>query len=237
MRGKKVILIVPAYNEEKSILKTINEINKYNNKAQLKLDYVVINDGSKDNTKKVLEKNNINHIDLEQNLGIGGAVQTGYKYAQDNHYDYAIQYDGDGQHDINYAQDLIDPLIKGEADMCIGSRFVDNAGGFKSTVARRIGIKIISLLIWICTKKRVLDTTSGYRAVNKKIIKLFAEEYPKQYPEPGSTTMVIKLGYNVKEIPVNMQKRKYGKSSIGGLKKIYYMVNVSYSIIRASIRK
>ena len=236
MNNMKVILIIPAYNEEESIIDTVNSIKEYNKKNKTKIDYIVINDGSTDKTGDLLKENSINHINLVYNLGIGGAVQTGYKYAYENNYDYAVQYDGDGQHDINYLNYLLEPLINNEADLTIGSRFINKSNDFKSTISRRIGIKIISLLILICTHKKVLDTTSGFRAANNSVIKFFASNYPKECPEPESTVNILRLGYKVKEIPVKMKKRKAGKSSIIGFKKIYYMIDVFFSIIITSLK-
>lgn len=224
--NKKILVIIPAYNEEKSIEKTVRKLIK------LKYDYVVINDGSKDNTPKILDENNFNHIDLVHNLGIGGAVQTGYKYAKENGYDIAVQFDGDGQHDENYIKKITDPLIKGEADLTVGSRFLDEkSSGFKSTKMRILGIKIISFFIKLKTGKKIYDVTSGFRACNKKIIDLFASEYPFEYPEPITNTKVLLNKYKVEEIPVNMYEREEGKSSIYAYKNIYYMINVILSIL------
>ena len=132
MKREKILLIIPAYNEEENILKTCKQIIEYNKKNKTKYDYIVINDGSKDNTEMILKSNNLNYISLINNLGIGGAVQTGYKYAYKNNYDIAIQFDGDGQHDVSYVEKLIDPIINGKANMTIGSRFIDkNSSEFK----------------------------------------------------------------------------------------------------------
>lgn len=226
---KKVILIIPAYNEEKNILKTYNSIIEYNKKNKTNYDVIVINDGSIDKTEKILKENGISHIELVSNLGIGGAVQTGYKYAYENGYDVAIQFDGDGQHDVAYVKDLIKEID--EYDMVIGSRFVNKSrSGFRSSAARRIGIKIISFFIKIKTKKIVYDTTSGFRAVNKKIMKKFANVYPREYPEPISTTEVLLNGYKVSEVQVEMKERMAGKSSIRLHKNVYYMINVLLNI-------
>jgi len=228
----KVLVVIPAYNEEKNILKTVNNIKSTKIKG-VTLDYVVINDCSRDNTKQVLIDNKINFIDLPFNLGIGGAVQTGYKYAYYNNYDIAIQFDGDGQHDAAYLKDLIDEIKKGN-DIVIGSRFVSELSTFKSTKLRRIGINFLSWLIEFVTGKKIYDPTSGFRAINKNIIKLFSNNYPIDYPEPDTIVTVIKKGYNVSEIPVKMNKRENGKSSINPIKSVYYMIKVSLAIIIAA---
>lgn len=232
-QNKKVLLIIPAYNEEENILKTCNNIKKENKD----LDFIVINDGSKDNTLKILKENNLPHINLIHNLGIGGAVQTGYKYAYENGYDIAIQFDGDGQHDVRYVNKLIKPILDGEADFTIGSRFVEELSTFKSSKARRIGINIISFFIKFFTGKKIYDTTSGFRAVNKDIISFFAMYYPIEYPEPVSTTELLKQGKRVKEVSVEMNEREGGVSSIRAWKNAYYMFNVILSIIIVSIRR
>lgn len=224
----KILLIIPAYNEEKNIIKTVNSIKNY---KKIKLDYIVINDGSLDNTKKVMQENNINFIDLPFNMGIGAAVQTGYKYACYNNYDIAIQFDGDGQHDINSVDKLIEPIINNEADMVVGSRYIDNISAFKSTFSRRMGIKIISALIHLLSRKKIKDVTSGYRAVNKKIIEIFAGYYPFDFPEPITNYALLKTDFSVKEVGVNMYERESGISSIRALKSIYYMFNVCLSIL------
>ncbi|MBQ2409207.1 MAG: glycosyltransferase family 2 protein [Bacilli bacterium] len=232
-QNKKVLLIIPAYNEEENILKTCNNIKKENKE----LDFIVINDGSKDKTLEILKKNDLPHINLIHNLGIGGAVQTGYKYALEHDYDIAIQFDGDGQHDVRYVKKLIKPILDGEADFTIGSRFVEELSKFKSSKARRIGINIISFFIKLFTGKKIYDTTSGFRAVNKDIIKFFAMYYPIEYPEPVSTTELLKQGKRVKEVSVEMNEREGGVSSIRAWKNAYYMINVILSIVIVSIRR
>lgn len=230
----KILIIIPAYNEEQNILKTCKTIIEFNykNKNNINYDILVINDGSTDKTEEILNKNKISHIRLIHNLGIGGAVQTGYKYAYEHDYDIAVQFDGDGQHDVKYIKNIIQPIINDECDMCIGSRFIEkNSDGFKSSRARRIGINIISFNIKIKTKSKIYDTTSGFRAVNKNIIKLFSDYYPTEYPEPISTVRAINHGYRVLEKPVIMHERKGGKSSIGSWKNAYYMINVVLSIL------
>ncbi len=233
----KIILVIPAYNEEESILKTYKKVVDYNKNNKTNYDVIVINDGSKDSTSKICHDNNIPVIDLIHNLGIGGAVQTGYKYALHNNYDVAIQFDGDGQHDVRYVKDIVEPIAKGEADMVIGSRFIKKIDTFKSTRTRRAGIVIISFFIKLVTGKKIYDTTSGFRAINKKIIKEFADSYPIEYPEPITTTEILKKGYKVSEKSVEMKEREGGVSSIGNWKSIYYMINVPLSIIMIGLRR
>ena len=232
MKKQKVLLVIPAYNEELCILNTVKKIEKYNKENKTNFDVIVVNDGSKDNTENILRENKINHIQLIQNLGIGGAVQTGYKYALENGYDIAVQYDGDGQHDVSYVEKIIKPIIDGKSNMTIGSRFINkNDSEFKSSTIRRIGIKIISLCIRIKTGKKIYDTTSGFRAIDKQVIRKFSNYYPREYPEPISTVDILKSGYIVEEIGVSMNERETGKSSINSWKNVYYMINVVLSIL------
>ena len=234
----KVLLIIPSYNEEENVLNNYNRILDFNKKSKIKYDAIVINDGSKDKTEEICRENNILYISLVHNLGIGGAVQTGYKYALKHNYDIAVQFDGDGQHDVNYVKNIIDPIINRECDMVIGSRFIDkNSSEFKSSFSRRIGIKLISFFIKLTTRKKIYDTTSGFRAVNKEIIKRFSVSYPTEYPEPVSTTELLKCGYKVKEVPVSMNERIGGVSSIRAWKSAYYMMNVILSIFIVGIRR
>ena len=230
----KVLLIIPAYNEEENILNTVTTIKKYSEE----IDYIVINDGSKDNTLQILKDNNIKHINLVENLGIGGAVQTGYKYAYENGYDIAIQFDGDGQHDINYLPQICEPLINGQANMCIGSRYLDKTSSeFQSTFMRRLGKNIISLIIRMCYRKKITDPTSGFRAIDRKIIEMFSKEYPVDYPEPESIVNVLNERYKIEEVSVSMNERQGGKSSIRILNSMYYMFKVSLAILIDSLNK
>ena len=216
----KILVIIPCYNEEKNIVNTVNDLKKVN------VDYIVINDGSTDNSLKVLKENNINHINLINNVGIGGVMQTGYKYALKNNYDIAIQFDGDGQHDASYIKDLIKPIKEKRANLVVGSRFVWNESEFKSTAVRRLGINILSSLYKIITKKELKDMTSGFRAADKEVIKIFAKNYPSEYPEPVTNLAISKM--NIVEVPVKMKERLHGKSSITPFKSIYYMINVIF---------
>ena len=234
---EKILLIIPSYNEEKNILKVYNEINNYNKQNKIKYDYIFINDCSTDKSETIFKENNINHINLIHNLGIGGAVQTGYKYALENNYDIAIQFDGDGQHDINYVSKIIEPINNKKTNMVIGSRFIDDSSDFKSTKMRQCGINLISFFIKLFTHKKIYDTTSGFRAVDKKLIAEFAKYYPIEYPEPVSTVTILKKGYTISEVGVSMNERKEGTSSIKTWKSVYYMINVILSIIVTGIRR
>lgn len=234
----KVLLVIPAYNEQDNILNTYQRIQSYNENAENPVDLIVINDGSKDNTESILKENNIPHIQLVHNLGIGGAVQTGYKYAMENGYDVAVQFDGDGQHDINCVSDIVQPIVRDEADFVIGSRFVKiQEGNFQTSAARRAGIKLISFFIRLTTGQTVYDTTSGFRAVGIKGIREFANEYPTEYPEPITTAELLRKGYRMKEVPVLMHEREGGVSSISSFKSIYYMINVLITILIIRLRR
>ncbi len=230
----KTLLIIPAYNEEANILKTIRSIERYNEKHAKKFDLIVINDGSTDRTETVLTDNQIPHLTHVKNRGIGAAVQSGYKYALKNKYDFAVQIDGDNQHDVAYVEKILTPL-ETDADLVIGSRFVTKNGkkdNFQSSFARRLGIKLISGAIKQKTGVRIYDTTSGFRAANRATIKLFAKDYPVKYPEPISTAELILNGGKVVEVPAKMKARDGGKSSIHGFKNIAYMLDVLSSILR-----
>ena len=232
-----VLLIIPAFNEEENILSVCDNIKNYNQVNDKCYDFIIINDGSTDNTEKICLDNNIPHISLINNLGIGGAVQTGYIYALENDYDIAIQFDGDGQHDINYVNKLVKIIEDDKADFVIGSRFVEKLSKFRTSASRRVGINIISFFIKLTTGNKIYDTTSGFRACNKKIIKEFSDHYPVEYPEPITTVELSKKGYRIKEIAVNMKERKGGKSSIRTWKSIYYMINVILSILIVGSRR
>lgn len=225
MRMKKLV-IIPAYNESENIVNTVKEIKE---KAS-DFDYVVINDCSSDKTLEILENNHLNYINLPVNLGIGGAVQTGYKYALEHEYDMAVQVDGDGQHDPAYLHSLEDTLIKEKADMVIGSRFIKNEG-FQSTFVRRMGIVYFTKMIKSLTGTTITDPTSGFRLVNKDVIALFANDYPRDYPEPESIVALLKRKKKVIEVPVQMKERQGGESSIRLWNSVYYMIKVSIAIL------
>ena len=228
----KKLIIIPAYNEQESIKKTVEDIME---KAP-HFDYILINDCSTDKTKEICETEEFNVIHLPVNLGIGGAVQTGYLYAARNGYDIAVQVDGDGQHDPQFLSKMADYMEAEHADMVIGSRFIDKEG-FQSSGARRVGIKYFTMLIKLLTGTKITDPTSGLRMVNREIIEFFAEEYPKDYPEPESVVAILRRKKKVLEIPVIMRERSGGVSSISMKKSVYYMIKVSLAILIERIRK
>lgn len=227
----KVLVIIPAYNEEGAIVETISNLKK----NTTDVDYVIIDDCSKDKTLQICKENNFNVIHLPINLGIGGAVQTGYKYAYENNYDVAIQMDADGQHDAKYIPELVNKIKEGY-DLVIGSRFIEKQG-FQSTLIRRMGINLYSAIIKIFTKKVIKDTTSGYRATSKRVIKIFANSYPVDYPEPETNAFIAKNDYKIIEIPMEMKQRDTGASSITPIKSIYYAVKVGLAVMLACIFK
>jgi len=225
------LIIIPAYNEEENIEKTVESILR----DSTGFDYVVINDCSKDRTKQICEEKGYNVVNLPINLGIGGAVQTGYKYAVRNGYDMAVQVDGDGQHDPKFLAEMADYLEKNNLDMVIGSRFIEMEG-FQSSGLRRIGIRFFTWLIKMMTGTKITDPTSGLRMIGKNVLQIFAEDYPKDYPEPESVVAILRRNMKVEEIPVIMREREGGVSSISMKKSVYYMIKVTLAIIIERIR-
>jgi hypothetical protein len=228
----KAIVIVPAYNEEDNIRNTLRDLEE--NGAGT--DVLVMNDCSTDGTEAILKETGVNYLSFPVNLGIGGGVQAGYQYARENGYDIAIQFDGDGQHEAKYLQALIDPIEAGEADIVIGSRFVEHEG-FQSSGARRLGIGILSRLIRVLCGVKVADVTSGMRAVNRRFIEEYAEHYAQDYPEPEALLYAGVRKARIKEVPVQMRERAGGKSSISSFRSIYYMIKVSLALILGRIAK
>ena len=226
------LIIIPAYNESENIEKTIAAIEKH----APDFDYVIINDCSTDHTKEICERNRFNTVNLPINLGIGGAVQTGYRYGYEEGYDIAVQVDGDGQHDPKFLETMAEYMEAQNLDMVIGSRFI-NKEGFQSSGARRLGIKYFTILIQMLTRVKITDPTSGLRMVNREIMGMFAYDYPKDYPEPESVVAVLRRKKKVKELPVVMKAREGGVSSISPKKSIYYMIKVTLAIFIERIRK
>lgn len=226
----KTLIMIPAYNERNTLKALIDDISVKCPEA----DYVVINDCSSDDTEEVLRDMGATYVSASVNLGIGGAVQTGYRYAAQNGYDIAIQVDGDGQHDVAYVKDMVSLIESGEADVVIGSRFIEKEG-FQSSGARRMGIRFLSGLIRVMSGTKVKDVTSGFRAVNRHYIEVFADSYPDDYPEPEVVVISALSGARIKEIPVIMRERTDGVSSINMKKSVYYMIKVSIAIILCRI--
>lgn len=227
---KRVLVIIPAYNEEESIVAVVQTV------VERGYDYIVVNDGSLDNTLSICRSNGINVLNLKNNLGIGGAVQAGHKYALANGYDIDIQFDGDGQHDADYIPDLLRAMDEKGADLVIGSRFIDKSlDGFKSTSMRRAGIKWLSSLIGVVGHVRVTDPTSGFRACGRSAIDLFCKNYPIDYPEPESIVVANNCGLKIVEQGVVMKERQGGSSSIKAFSSVYYMIKVSLAIIIAGL--
>ena len=222
----KKLIIIPAFNEEKNLLPLIKSISS----LEEEYDYVIVNDGSSDRTKELCGNNNLPVLNLPLNSGIGVAVQTGYKYALEMGYDIAIQIDGDGQHDIQYLNKVIEPIIDDVADVVIGSRFIEKKG-FQSSGTRRTGIYIISTLIFICTGHKIKDVTSGFRAANRDFIEIFSNDYSRDYPEPEAIITTRMYGGRIIEVPVVMKERRNGTSSINFSRSFYYMIKVTLAIL------
>lgn len=227
----KKICIIPAFNESESILKTVQNIRE----SAPDFDVIVINDSSKDNTLDICREHNIPVLDLPINLGIGGAVQTGYLYALKNDYDIAVQMDGDGQHDARFLSMMEKTLEDKHADMVIGSRFIKKEG-FQTSGIRRVGIGFFRFLTRYLFGKEITDATSGMRMSNRRTIELFVKDYPRDYPEPETVCRLLRKHYKVLEVPVMMRERENGVSSISMKKSVYYMVKVTLAILIERIR-
>lgn len=227
----KKLIIIPAYNEESCIASFLRKLknNCYG------FDVLVINDGSQDETSNICREEGFEVLDLPINLGIGGAVQTGYRYGVKNGYDVVVQMDGDGQHDPEYVQHLVAPILAGDVDMVIGSRFIIKEG-YQSSCWRRVGIRFYSALIKYLTGRKIFDPTSGYRAVSQEIVKYFAQTYPVDYPEPETIVSLLRLNFRIAELPVTMRKRIGGNSSIKGMEILYYMIKVTLATIMVNYR-
>jgi glycosyltransferase involved in cell wall biosynthesis len=226
------IAIVPALNEEQTVGRVIDEIRAFDPG----FDVVVVDDGSTDRTAGVAADRDAHVLRLPFNLGIGGAMQTGYRFAFEHGYDVAVQVDGDGQHDPSELPKILGPVLNGEADLCVGSRFT-GPGAYRSSFARRVGIKIFARVVSAVVRQRVTDTTSGFRAVNRKGIALFAADYPHDYPEVEATVMCVKHKLRLKEVPVEMRERGGGTSSITAVRSVYYMTKVLLAIFVGLFRR
>ena len=228
----KRIAVVPALNEEETVGRVIDEIRAFDSGFEI----VVVDDGSVDRTAGVAADRGAYVLRLPFNLGIGGAVQTGYRFAFEHGYDLAVQIDGDGQHDPSQLPKILGPVLAGEADLCVGSRFTGD-GAYRSSFARRVGIKIFAGVVSAVVRQKVTDTTSGFRAVNRRGIALFAADYPHDYPEVEATVMCVKHKLRLKEVPVEMRERGGGASSITAVRSVYYMTKVLLAIFVGMFRR
>ena len=232
MDDKKILIIIPAYNEERSLRSLIQEIKK----SYPAFSILVINDGSRDLTAKEGESAGASVITHPFNLGIGGAIKSGYKIAFDEGFDATVQVDGDGQHDPRSLADVLRPVLEDQLDLCIGSRFTERSS-FHSTFMRRMGIRFFCRLLRLMTGLYLTDPTSGYRATGKKLIPVFAAYYPIDFPEPEAIKMAKRYGARIGEVPVQMRKRLGGVSSIRYFKTLYYMIKVTLAILIDALKK
>jgi len=205
------IIIVPAFNEERSLPSALRDLQKY----CPEFDVVVINDASKDNTEAVAQRFGVTVLSLPVNLGIGGAIQTGLRWASKNHYSVAIQFDGDGQHQARYIKDIVRPILDGASDLVVGSRYLNDRNDFETTLVRRNGMRVFTFLFRLMSGTSIIDTTSGFRAYGKKAIALYLEHYPFDFPEMPALIMAKRTGLRITEVPVEMSPRRFGQSSIG----------------------
>jgi glycosyltransferase involved in cell wall biosynthesis len=232
LAGRRRIAIVPAFNEERNIGRVIDELRAFDPG----LDIVVVSDGSVDRTVEVAREHGAHVIRLPFNLGIGGAVQTGFRYAWEGRYELAVRVDGDGQHDPAQLARVLEPVLAGEADIVVGSRFAGGAG-YRSSAARRVGIRVLAWVVSAIARQRVTDSTSGFQALNRQAIRLFAGDYPHDYPEVEGMVMVIRHRLRLREVPVTMRAREHGRSSIGALGSIYYMAKVLLALFVGLFRR
>lgn len=238
---KRVLVIVPAFNEEVAIVNTVTSI--FEARLSATLHILIINDGSDDDTQEKCDRlaagnPRVHLVNLPFNSGIGAAVQTGFIYADRHDFDFAVQYDGDGQHCLESLESLIHHAIANDLDLCIGSRYLDlTSENFKSTFWRRVGIRFFAFLIQALTGAKITDTTSGFRVYGKRAIAMFSRNYPDDYPEPEAVFRCVHSRMNVEEIPAKMRERSGGQSSINNMKSAYYMLKVTMAILIERLRK
>ena len=228
----RTLAIVPAYNEEHSIGTVLEEIRA----ADVDLHVVVVNDASEDGTAAIAARAGAAVLNLPFNVGIGGAMQAGYQYALEHGFELAIQVDGDGQHDPREIGRVLEPILDGRADLVVGTRFV-KGGGYRGTPLRRVGIRIFAAIVSLMVGQRVSDTTSGFRGVNRKALRLFAAQYPHDYPEVESIVLLSRHGLRLLEVPVQMRVRETGNSSITAFRSVYYMIKVLLALFIGLFRR
>jgi hypothetical protein len=221
----KTLVVVPAYNEEGAIEGVVRDLRDHFPEG----DILVVNDGSKDRTPDIARSMGVAVIDLPYNVGIGGAMQTGFMFGLAEGYETVIQFDGDGQHNAEEIPIILGPYLDGRADLVVGSRFLHETG-FTPSVPRRLGSKILSFIVSTLVRKRITDTTSGFRVYGRKALDFFASFYPEDYPEVETLILAHKKGLRIEEVPVRMSPRIAGKSSITVPKAVYYMIKVVLAI-------
>lgn len=226
------VAIVPAFNEQESIAGVVNELRGFD----VGLSVVVVDDGSTDRTAEIARGAGAKVLSLPFNLGIGGAVQTGFRYAWEQGFDIAVRADGDGQHDPAELDAILRPVLADDADIAVGSRFM-GGDGYRSSRSRRMGIRLLAWIVSALTRQRITDPTSGFQAANRLGIRLFASDYPHDYPEAEATVMVFKHRLRLREVPVRMRARESGTSSITAVHSVYYMVKVVLAIFIALFRR
>jgi glycosyltransferase involved in cell wall biosynthesis len=232
LRALRRVAVVPAYNEEGSIGGVIDELRA----VDPELEIIVIDDGSADGTVEVAAARGVRVLKLPFNLGIGGAVQAGYRLAHEEGFELALRVDGDGQHDASQFSVLAGPVLGGHADIAVGSRFIA-AKGYRSSRSRRFAIRILSWTVTLIVGGRVTDPTSGFQVTNRRAISLFAAYYPHDYPEVEATVLAAKAGLRRAEVPVQMRERSAGRSSIGAVRSVYYMVKVMLALLVSVFRR
>ncbi len=233
MTAGRIVAIVPAFNEEGAIGGVVDAIRA----VSPAFDVVVVDDGSHDRTSAIARRHGAAVVRHPYNIGIGGTVQTGFKYALERGYETAVRLDGDGQHDAAELPKLLGPIERGDADIVTGSRFVDGSGDYRPPLARRIGIVWFAKIVSLLTRQRVTDTTSGFQALNRRGIALFAGDYPSDYPEVEATVLVHKHRLRLVEVQVAMRERETGQSSITFVRSIYYVFKVTLALFVAMLRK
>jgi glycosyltransferase involved in cell wall biosynthesis len=229
----RLVAIVPAWNESGAIGGVVDEIRAFD----ARIDVVVVDDASTDDTASVARARGATVLGLPFNVGIGGAVQTGFRYARDEGYEVAVRLDGDGQHDASELGKLLGPIHAGDADFVVGSRFVDPGGTYRPPFARRVGIGVFARLVSLLGGQHVTDTTSGFAALNRAGIELFAVEYPHDYPEVEGTLVALRSGLRLTQVQVDMRERQAGTSSITFVRSLYYIVKVMLALLVASLRR
>ncbi len=232
--SSKVLVVIPAYNEENTLAEVVRDVKEHFPEAHI----LVVNDGSADRTSQKARDEGAAVIDLPYNLGIGVAVQTGYKFAREMGYSLVVQVDADGQHPADQIAKLIGPISNQQADMVIGSRFSANKALHPVPLARRLGMFILRTFISLVVRQRIKDSTSGFRAVNEKVVKLFAKDYPLDYLDsPEAIVLVHRAGFKIREVPVSMKPRLGGASSITPGRAIYYMIKVLLALMIGLFKK